>query len=242
MNVIAALWIKSRLPFGSRERLRDSSEPSTGLRRGVVAQHWAYGRWAVGVGVLSGLMLNVYYIVMPTTHGLESTAILKALMNLMMPAWQTSMALSTATVPWLVRVRGTREFGTVLRRLLCLCFVGGLCYWLALGLAHEQVIRLLYGGRYAQESRLLWLVGLVPIGTGTIGVLETALRSLERTRQVFQAYVLSSVSTCVIGLPLMFIWGPGGAVVGFLLSLAFGIGSMAWSLQGAQARPQEQVA
>ncbi len=222
-SLIGALWIKSGLPSGS-------SRAASGLRRDIAAHHWAFGRWAVGTGVLGALMLNLYYIVIPARHGLESTATLKALMNLNLPVLHSTVALSVTAIPLLVKLRGTSRFGGAVRTLLALFSAGGLLYWLALGISHQHVVRWLYGQRYAGESHLLWLVGAVSVACALLSVLEAALRSLERSDEVFRAYLLGCLSTGGLGIPLTLAWGPAGAIAGLLGSYGIAVGAMASNL------------
>jgi O-antigen/teichoic acid export membrane protein len=223
-SVASALWIKSRLPPTSR------GESKT-FRREIAAQHWRYGRWAVGTGVLGALVLNLYYLVIPIWHGLEGTATLKALVNLMMPALHVFLALWVVLLPRFVKVRETAAFGMAIRRLLFLCCGAAICNWLVLGFWHHYIVSLLYGGAYASDSRLLWIVGLVPLGYAATSILENALRSVEQSREVFRAYVWSASLTCAIGLPLTYVWGVAGAVAGLVIASACSVASMVWSLR-----------
>jgi O-antigen/teichoic acid export membrane protein len=223
-SAAAALWIRTRLPFGSG---RDAAD----VGAGVAADHWTYGRWAVGTGLLGGVMLNLYYLVLPVSHGLDSAARLKALTNLVMPAMQSFFALSVITVPVLVRVRNTPSFGRTLRRLILLYAAGALAYWLAIGVGNEYVVQWLYGGRYRAESHLLWILGLVPFTSAGISIFESALRSLERSDDVCRAYVWAVIVTAGVGLPSTLAWGTAGAIVGLLVSASVAVCALAFSLR-----------
>jgi O-antigen/teichoic acid export membrane protein len=227
-SVTSALWIKSRLPPASRGE-------SKAFRREIAAQHWRYGRWAVGTGVLGALVLNLYYFVIPIWHGLEATATLKALMNLMMPALHAFLALWVIALPRFVRVRETPAFGVLIRRLLFLCCGAAILNWVALGLSHNYIVRFLYRGAYASDSQLLWIVGLVPLCYAVTTILENALRSLERSDEVFRAYVFSVGVTCLVGLPLTYRWGVGGAVAGLVIASTCSLSSLTWSLKTRRA-------
>ncbi len=135
-SAVSAGWMRWRLAVGQVDRGSD-------LARLVASEHWAYGRWAVGTGLLGALMLNIYYIAMPSVHGLGSVATLRALTNLVMPAMQAYFALSVVTVPALVRVRDTPRFEGVILRLAWLYGAGAFAYWLFVGLLHGPLVRLL---------------------------------------------------------------------------------------------------
>jgi O-antigen/teichoic acid export membrane protein len=227
-SLIAAVWIKSRLTFGLDERVNP-------VRREIMAQHWEYGRWLLAASLVGSLVTQLYFLVLPVLHGLEGTATLRALMNLVVPATQTFTALSVVAVPSLVRTRNTPAFGRLVRRTFALYVIAAVAYWLLLGLAHEQLIHVMYGGRYAADSHLLWLLGLFPIAMGCLSIFESALRAQERSDQLFRGYSLGLACTVAVGLPLTFFWGTGGAILGLVVSTAVIASSMAWSLRTRRA-------
>jgi hypothetical protein len=224
-SLAAALWIRWTLPF------QFMSGSSAVFRRSVAAEHWGYGRWGVGTGMLAAVILNLYYVLMPLRHGLESTATLKALTNLVLPAIHTFIALSIVIPPILVRVRGTPRFHRTVHHLTWLACAGAVVYWLMLGSLHGYLVRWLYGGLYASDSQLLWLLGLLPIACAVISVYEGALRALEQIDRVFRAYLFAATATCLLGVPLMLVWGTGGAIVGLLIAYALALGSMIHSMR-----------
>jgi len=186
------------------------------FRRTVRDDHWAYGRWAVSTGVLTWLPGQVYYIVLPFAGGLAATASLRALMNLIMPIVQGYSALSVLLTSVLAGRRG--RFREIVRWSLVGFGTGAVLYWGALGLGRHFFLHLLYGGRYADTSALVWLVGLIPvIGVGST-VLAPALRALERPDRVFVAYAVSTTAALTVGLALTIRGGPAGAAVGILVS------------------------
>jgi O-antigen/teichoic acid export membrane protein len=232
-SLASAVWIQSRLPF------KFSADITGAFRSRIRSEHWMFGRWVVCAGLVGAASSQAYYVVMPPWHGLESTATLKALTNLVMPAMQSLTALSVMMLTSLVRVRDTPRFGRMVRRLLIVYTVGTLVYWLALGLSHQHVVRWLYGGRYASQSALLWLLGLLPVVGALTGVLDSALRARERSGAIFRAWVLALVSTCVLGIPLALAFGTGGAIVGQLISYGMAVCSMAWSLRRRRFTPAQ---
>jgi O-antigen/teichoic acid export membrane protein len=229
-GLVAGMWIKSRLPFAC------SSDGTRAFRREIAADHLAYGRWAVGTGVLGAITLNLYYMVMPVSRGLEPVAELRALTNLVLPALQSYWVLTVLATPKLVKVRGTPAFGAALRRLLILYMSCAVIYWIAIGSFHAYLVDHLYGGRYTGQSQLLWPLGFMPVIVAAVSTLEGALRAMERPDEIFRAYVIAVVCTCVAGIPLMVSEGVSGAVIGLLLSYGCALGSMGWSLRALHRR------
>lgn len=221
-SLAVGLWLAVRLhvslpPLAGNELIRE-----------VLARHWNYGRWAAPTRTLMWARDNIYYLALPIWLGLESTAALRAMMNLIMPAMQLCDALSILLLPLLVQARGGTEFKQLTRLTLALFTLSAALFWVLLGLFHHPLVSWLYGGRYSEYSYLLWLLGFLVLSYGLLSVLGAVLRALERPSQVFWAYALSTIVALTAGLGLMAAWGVVGAVVGLLASSIVTVVSLAW--------------
>jgi O-antigen/teichoic acid export membrane protein len=185
-SLVASIWLAVTL------RMKPSLVKSAELTREAFKDHWRYGRWAVAGQMIAWAPGNIYFLLLPIWGGLGASASLKAMMNLIVPIQHTNAALSVLLLPALSRVRGTPRFDTLLRFALMFFVFGSLVYWLLVGLFHEPLLNLLYGGKFRYEDGLLWLLGLLPISVGVEVVLGVALRVFERPDQVFWAYVWST--------------------------------------------------
>lgn len=212
-SLVVALWLSRRLGVGWRLVSEDS-----GLRGETFRSHLDYGRWAVLTSALMWVPGNAYYLLLPIWGGLEASASLRALMNLVMPVLQANSALSVLLLPVLVQARGGPQFGRLVRAALVFFSVSSLLYWVILGLFQRPLVNLLYGGQYSEHAGLLWLIGLMPLASAVGIVLGGALRAIERPDRVFWAYMFSGLATLIVGLGLVFLWGITGAVTGLLLS------------------------
>lgn len=193
------------------------------LRRGDLAgealkAHWEYGRWSVASKGLSWVPSNMFYLLLPIWGGLAAGGSFKAMMNVLMPMLQANAALTVLLLPILVRARQHSEFSSNVRFALLLFSVPMLAYWLLLGVFHEQVVGLLYGGRYVENSGLLWLFGLIPIAAAIKEILSQALRALERPDQLFLAYLFAALVVGSLGVGFTYYWGIAGAGTAYLLS------------------------
>jgi O-antigen/teichoic acid export membrane protein len=211
-SLITGYWLTRRLSV-SLHGARSGELGGEVLRR-----HWGYGRWAVLTSMLMWVPSNVFFLLLPIWNGLDASAALKALWNFILPILQVNSALAVLLVPMLVGARQTTSFESFVRRLIALFAVGSVAYWILLGLMHRQMIDWLYGGKYANYSDMLWLLGLVPVASGIVVVTSGALRALEKPEQVFRAYALSTIVALGVGVGLISIWGVVGAVVATLLS------------------------
>jgi O-antigen/teichoic acid export membrane protein len=210
-SLAVSLWLYVRLRV-DRPASRDS------IVRGAFEDHWRYGRWSVATGMLLWIPAEAYYLLLPIWGGLEAGASMRALLNLIMPAVQAITALGVLLLPALAQARGQARFGSLVRLILVPFVLGPVLYWLLLGMLHQPLIVWIYGGRYAEHSDLLWIMGLTLIANGVIVVIGGSLRALERPDRVFFAYAISALVTATVGVGLTFLWGITGATVGLLIS------------------------
>lgn len=201
-----------------------------GFVREAFGGHLGYGRWAVPTRMLTWVPDNVYYLALPVFSSLESTAALRAIMNLIMPAMHLLDALSIILLPLLVQVRGDVRFKQIVVLTLALFTSSAVLFWVLLGLFHRPLVTWLYGGQYDDYAYLLWLLGSLPLFLGMLAVLGAALRALERPNRVFWAYALSTVSVLTVGLGSLVALGVTGAVVGYLVSSIVAVGALTWFL------------
>lgn len=212
------IWLRVRFPS-----LRSDNLPQESFR-----DHWSYGRWSVANRAVSWVTESSYLLFLPIFSGLEASAAMRALTNLMMPAIQTYWSLSYLFLPSLVQVRGEMRFKRIVYLALAIYLASAVAYWLVLGLMHRPLVTWIYDGRYAEYASLLWFLGLFPLFAGAAEVLSTALRALRRVDQVFWAAMLSATVTLTVGLGALFLLGVAGAVVWILVAWSTATVALAW--------------
>jgi len=212
-SLAVSLWLAAHL------RVKLPSLRGGGLTRESLRSHWEYGRWSVANRGMYWFPNNGYYLLLPVWGGLEAGGAFKALMNLIMPMQQTVTSLIVLLLPFLVRAREQpKKFDSSVRLSLVPLVLAAALYWLFIGVFHDQVVSLAYGGRYAEYADLLWILGLLPVALAANEVFAQALRALERPDALFRAYTLYAVIGGILAVGFMYAWGVVGAVVGILVS------------------------
>jgi O-antigen/teichoic acid export membrane protein len=194
----------------------------------VARAHWRYGRWAVVTGILVSVPGSLYYLVVPLLVGLDANGALSAMFVLIMPAAQTSTALTFLLVPTFARMRGHGNAAPFIWKTFGALVMAGAVYALLIGQFGRPLMDLLYQGRYTRYANLACLIGLVVPPMAAISVLGSALRAYERPDRIFWAYVLSTAVTCIFGVPAVAIWGLLGAILGLLAGYSTTTLVMAW--------------
>lgn len=191
-------------------------------QKGLVQEHWGYGRWALGSALAIWVPLNIYYLFLPAWYGLRASGVLKALMNLASPASHSLLAFGSLILPLFVRHRTRGGLGLMrqtVRRILGIFLVGATTYVLALWIFRVQLIHLLYGEKYIKYSNFpVLLVGVVPLVTVFAVVLGGALRACERPDWIFWGYLVGVALTVTVGICLAATLGVVGALAGYIVS------------------------
>jgi O-antigen/teichoic acid export membrane protein len=226
-GLVSAAFLLIRLGFHRR-----ITHDGLSLRT-VTDDHWRYGKWAMASAVVAWFPDNIYYAVLPAISGLEGSAALRALINLINPVLHTLSALSAVLIPTLVRRldrRGIAGMTRTIKALLALLLPTFIAYAVGLWCFRTALFHVFYNGKYRDYSGLpILLVSAIPIAVGAIMVLGAGLRALERPDSVFFAYVAASLSTVCVGLPLSHMLGVAGAAAGMLLSSSVAALSLAWA-------------
>jgi O-antigen/teichoic acid export membrane protein len=213
----------------------------------VAADHWRYGRWAVASALAAWFPDNIYYALLPARTGLEGAAALRALINLINPAFHTLVALSGFLIPVLVkhaRQGGLSKMTSTMKTSVVLLLPGTLIYFGVLLVARPFLFHTIYAGRYAQYSGWpLLLVGIIPVTTGMVVIFSTALRALEKPNTVFWCYLAAGLICVLVGLPLTVYEGVAGAAGGLVITSSVALISMAWAFHRcvAHAKATEQA-
>lgn len=208
--------------------IRSSSKSTEFIGAGIAKEHWDYGKWVIATSFASWIPGNLYYLVLPIVAGLEASGNLRALMLLVMPVTNFNIALASLITPKLVRVRGTSQFSKYVTSSVGVFAMTGIAYWLLLLLFGDEIMRLLYGDVYARHAGLLVVVGLIPVFSGSLNALTSALRSLERPDLEFRAYLASTAVAVTAGLILVLTFKLEGAAIGFVLTSATALVGASW--------------
>jgi O-antigen/teichoic acid export membrane protein len=226
-SLVASLFMVS----GLRSRHRSGQTPPR--VKEVAADHWRYGRWALGAGMLTWLQTSIYYFLLPHFASVATTGALKAVMNLVLPVLHGYTALSMVLLPTLSQAGSPVALRSRLRLALPLFILPALVYCSITTLYHREVFEWLYAGQYSGVSWLLPLAAPMVIAAGVGTVYSTALRAVQRPDRVFWAYAFASAATLTAGVAFTARYHLLGAVLGLTLSYVIVAGTARRQFNGA---------
>lgn len=186
----------------------------------VVNDHWIYGRWAIGTVFLMWFPGNIAYILLPAWWGLEASAAVRALMNLVLPIQHAIAALGALALPVLSSSFYNKKsrFINLLKRFLATFVLSSSLYGVFLILLKKYITFFLYGNKYLFAEWLIIMLAVQTITVAVTTVTGSALRSMGRTDLVFKSYVFTTLVTLTIGVLLVRNFGISGAVTSMVFS------------------------
>jgi O-antigen/teichoic acid export membrane protein len=220
-SIFSVCWMIRRIPI--RAALRNRFLFQTCLK-----DHAGYGRWAMGSAFLRWLPSNSYYLFLSIWGGLEASAALRSLMNLLLPFQQLTLALSDVLVPTLVRIRRWKDFKSLALKTLLIWLMASGLYWGCLALFGKTIMMWIYGGRYIEHAGLLWLIALSLV-FGTFGaVLGVFLRAVNKPDSIFRAGLCATIITAPFALAAIFFGGLRGTALAITFGSLMTAATMAW--------------
>jgi O-antigen/teichoic acid export membrane protein len=188
----------------------DAPTPAQAWRK-----HWEYGRWALGVSVVTWIPYYMYYPLVSMFSGMAQAGQLRAVMNLSLPLEQSYTALSILFLPYAARVcreKGIASSGPLVRRITLLFVAGAVVYWAILIPFKSVAFHILYGGKYMELAPLIPYVAVgTTLWSAAFGP-AIMLRAIESPDSIFYARVVASVLSLVVGVPATWAFGLWGVV------------------------------
>lgn len=187
----------------------------------VLKEHWNYGKWSIPAAFFRWLPNNIYYLAIPVLFGVEQNAVLRSIMNLVIPMTQVNEAISVLAIPYFARRFQNdpiKKHFRLVTLISAFMFVISIVYWIFLLIFHNDLAVFLYGDNYVQYSSMTVFAGLIPVLTGFTAVYGAAMRALENPRMVFLSYVFSSLTAVSIGGVALFLGEFKGAIIGTIIS------------------------
>ncbi|HAX97553.1 MAG TPA: hypothetical protein DCY12_01295 [Candidatus Atribacteria bacterium] len=192
-------------------------------RNEILENHWRYGRWALATSILSWIPNNLFFSVLAFQGNFLENAALKAIMNTILPIQHSFNAITTVLVPDFVKVaieksvQGIRK--AIVKPFLIFTIIA-ILYFIFLSIFKDWVLFLLYQDKYIIYAYLLPYVGIIPIFGAGFNVFTSALRALNRPKEIFWSYFFTSFFIISIGVYLVLTFGIIGAIISIIFSSA----------------------
>jgi len=236
--IVAGIFLSRELPWSAAAGLSFAdAEPR------YWSEHWKYSRWVLVTALVFQLTNQLYYWLSAGILSVKETGDLRAMYNLVGPVDQVLIAMTLVVLPMMSRSATSRGLAGVLPVWKAYC-AGALlltgAFAACVNLFGKPLMHFLYAGKFDNVAPLLGMLALLPVLMAIGNTMNDALKSVEKPKLVFYAYVCSGCTTVFMGVPLVTHFGLRGAVYGLLLSAAAYTVSLAtfllWIVSGTAGR------
>jgi O-antigen/teichoic acid export membrane protein len=219
--ILALGWIAGGASFGRKLAFGTPRQAFLELEPRYWREHWNYAQWVLATAFVFQFTTQGFYWLVAGVLSVEEVAKLRAMYLLIAPVDQVFIALSYLMLPKLAAYNAAKKFRNLVsfwkRYALALLGVTA-SFTLFVRIWGRQMMHLLYAGRFDGLAPLLSTLALLPLLMGLGHTMNDALKSVERPRLVFYAYLSSGAATFLLGIPLVIHFGLRGAVYGMLVS------------------------
>lgn len=187
----------------------------------ITIKHWNFSKWLIGTALLQWVSGNFFIIAAASILSPLTVGAIRILQNIVgvlhvfFLALENYIPLKATKIYYANGIKALRHF------LVQVSWKGGLATLLislTMAFFGKEIMTLLYGEKHLNYAYLLYgfalLYTLVFIGTN----IRFAIRTLEQTRSIFIAYILSSGFSLVMAKPIIEKWGIDGIVIGLIIT------------------------
>jgi O-antigen/teichoic acid export membrane protein len=195
-------------------QLRDRLIPA--FDRDVVRDNWRFGKWLFGASLVQSGRIQLHLVLIGAIINVTAAGLYRAVQNLVAPTHIMMNAIRSIAMPRAAAIYA-RDGMPAMRHYLVRMSLLGLApivmYLIAVSLAAEPLIHRLYAGQYDGYAWLVWLFCLVYFFAYGGQVLTIFLSAMRVTKAVLFAEIITLVTGVGIGLPVIWLFGIGGALM-----------------------------
>lgn len=185
----------------------------------ITVRHWRFGKWLTLSAVLQWVAGNLFLIAAGSLLGTAAVGALKAAQTLMGVTHVLFQGLENVAPVDAARHLERHGAAGLRAYLRTIAMAGGGATALVALLAIAAPgfwLDLVFGGDYAAHGHLLRWYAVIYLAIFAALPLRIGLRTLERTREIFTAYLCMGALTVAAAYPLVLAWGTDGVCAGLL--------------------------
>lgn len=226
LAAIVALW-----------HLQDRLTPSFDMS--VVRDNWFFGKWLFGANLVQSGRMQLHLMLIGGLVSVTAAGLYRATQNLVAPTHIMMNAVRSIAMPRAAAIHsedGAAAMHRYLIRIGALGLAPILIYFVAVSIAAEPLLHLVYSGQYDGYAWLVWVFCVVYLLAYAGQVLTVVLSAMRVTRAVLYAEVVTIVTAVSAGVPLIWLFGIGGAILADVIVGATLMGALLHQLTKREQR------
>ncbi|NNC95629.1 MAG: hypothetical protein HKN92_08710 [Chitinophagales bacterium] len=184
-------------------------------------KHWEFAKWLIGTSLLQWISGNFFIIIAGGLISPLAVGAIRILQNIIGVLHVLFLAIENYVPIRAVQIfdrDGLKGLGNYLKGITLKGSILTLLTSICIAVFGKQIITLLYGSEHLEYAYLLYgfalLYVFVFIGTN----LRFAIRTLELTRSIFLAYLLSAIFSLLFAKTIIQSFGIDGILLGLILT------------------------
>lgn len=229
---IVALW-----------QLRDRLIPS--LDTGVIRDSWRFGKWLFGANLLQSGRIQLNLMLIGALVNVTAAGLYKAAQNLVAPTHIVMNAIRSIAMPRAAAIHATEGLPAMRRYMMRIGILGlapMVLYFIVVSLTAEPLLHRLYNGQYDGYAWLIWMFCFVYLFAYVGQVLTVVLSAMRITRSVLIAEAVTLGASLLVGIPVIWLLGIGGALVTDIIVGATLVGALLNRLERRAQEPEPVAA
>jgi O-antigen/teichoic acid export membrane protein len=189
--------------------------------KSIIREHWRYGRWALGAQALTWVPTSAFIWGAGAWRSMSEAGELRALFNLAQPLQQMLSALQLILLPHAARTLSAKGWAAVKRSIWSITALAtalALAYWGVFLAAAPFAVHMLYSGKYLNLTYLIPPMALASLTWSFCVGPIIGFRVCGRPSQVFAVNIVMNGAAVLLGLPLLFLYGPFDAMASLAVS------------------------
>jgi O-antigen/teichoic acid export membrane protein len=184
-------------------------------------RNWEFGKWMLATHLANVASIQLYPWLVAIFHGTAATGVLGACQNITYFANPLLLGFSNFLGPETAHSfaeGGSRRLGQTVRKSTIVLAGGMGLFCSVVAVFGGQLVAIIYGDKYAGNAQLVAVLAIGYLVSSLSMPLTYGLLSLERPDVPFKSYVLATVVSVILGIPLIRFYGVSGAGVAIGLS------------------------
>jgi O-antigen/teichoic acid export membrane protein len=184
----------------------------------VVSEHWSYGRWILAASVAHAVAYGLYVPLVGTLAGLEQTAVLRAMQNLVFPLDRILAGIAMVAYPSMSRQMVEQGPSYLTRRGPVFVLIGvgsAILYGVPIALLARPLLSVVYGtAYYSGYASLAPIIAAAAVVTALAQSLSILVRVTNKPQAVLWSKLAAAGWLAGGGILLIRQFGAKGAVLG----------------------------
>ncbi len=196
-------------------------KPRLVLWRSAIKENWDFGKWLLGSTLTTWTSGQAYIFIAAFMLGPIAPAVLRACQNIYGPTHVLLRGVENIFPPMASKKyseHGIKSLNSFLKKVLLLLAIAIGIYGILASFSANFLLKLLYKNQYSGYGHIVILFAIMYLVSTLMRVPGVGLQAIKKPKGIFYAYLISTIITIVLSIPLIKYFDIVGAAIGILIS------------------------